>query len=166
MQYKIFVSYSTHDIEKVELLRQQLIGTPIEVFIAEHSVIPSEDLGEKISKAIEECDLFVVLWSENAQDSDWVSQEIGRAAALKKTILPLVLTEGVGLPGFISNLKYLPVHKNPEAALAKAREIIITSYNKKVHAYNLAKAEEQKQKDKDTLALVGIGAFLLWAFSK
>lgn len=162
MRYKIFVSYSTHDIDQVELLRQQLNGTPIDVFVAEHSVKPSEDLGEKISQAIEECDLFVVLWSKNAQDSGWVSQEIGRAGALKKTILPLVLTEGLALPGFISNIKYIPVYEDPDNATLQAREIIVNSYNKKVHAL----AEEKKKKDNDGLALLGIGAFLLWAFSK
>jgi len=164
VQYKIFVSYSTHDIEQVELLRQQLKGTPIDVFIAEHSVLPSEDLGQTISSAIEECDLFVVLWSQNAHNSGWVSQEIGRAGALNKTILPLVLTEGLSLPGFINNLKYIPVYHDPERAVITARELIANSYNNKAHM--LAKAEEKKQKDKEALALMGIGAFVLWAFSK
>lgn len=163
MQYKIFVSYSTYDIDHVELLKQQLKGTSIEVFIAEHSVQASEDLRDKISKAIEECDLFVVLWSQNAQDSNWVSQEIGRADALKKTILPLVLTDGMSLPGFISNLKYLPIFMEPEKALDKAREIIMNSYNKK--ASLLAETEAKKQKEKNNLALMGIGAFLLWALN-
>ena len=164
MQYKIFVSYSTHDIEHVELLRQQLTGTPIDVFVAEHSVLPSEDLSQTISTAIAECDLFVVLWSQNANDSGWVSQEIGRAGALNKTILPLVLTEGLELPGFISNLKYIPVLKDSEQAVIRAREFIVKSYNQKAHM--LAKIEEKKQKDKEALALMGIGAFVLWAFSK
>lgn len=164
MQYKIFVSYSTQDIDHVELLRRQLMGTPIDVFVAEHSVRPSENLGEKISKAIEECDLFVVLWSNNAKDSGWVSQEIGRAGALNKTILPLVLTEGLSLPGFISNIKYLPVYKEPSNATLEAREIIVNSYNQK--AQMLAQVEAKKQKDNESLALLGIGAFLLWAFSK
>jgi TIR domain-containing protein len=164
VQYKIFVSYSTHDIEQVELLRQQLNGTPIEVFIAEHSVYPSEDLSQTISEAIKDCDLFVVLWSENAQDSGWVSQEIGRAGALNKSILPLVLNEGLTLPGFISNLKYIPVYKDPKQAVEKARELIVKSYNNNAHV--LAQIEKKKQKDKEALALMGIGAFLLWAFSK
>lgn len=160
MQYKIFVSYSTHDIDQVELLRQQLSGTPISVFVAEHSVKPSENLAGKISKSIEDCDLFVVLWSKNAKDSDWVSQEIGRAGALNKTILPLVLTEGLSLPGFLSTTKYLPVYKNPSNALVKAREFIVESYNEK------AKIHTKKQKESESLALIGIGAFLFWAFSK
>ena len=164
MQYKIFVSYSTLDIKHVELLKQQLAGTTIEVFIAEHSVKPSEDLAEKISSAIEACDLFVVLWSNNAEASGWVSQEVGRAGALKKIILPLVLTEGLSLPGFISNLKYIPVYKNPVASISQAREVILNSYNNKFNV--LAQIEAKKQKDKESLTLMGIGAFLLWAMSK
>ncbi|MES9903046.1 MAG: HigA family addiction module antitoxin [Sedimenticola sp.] len=164
VQLKIFISYSTHDLPQVELLQQQLGGTPIEVFVAEHSVQPSEDLGQVISNAISTCDLFVVLWSNNAQYSDWVSQEIGKACTLNKTILPLVLNEGISLPGFINNLKYLPVYKAPEEALNKAREVIINQYNKKLSL--LKQAEGKKQSDKEALFLMGAGAFLLWAFSK
>lgn len=163
MQYKIFVSYSTHDIEQVDLLDQQLNKTGIEVFIAEHSVKASEDLKEEISRAIVECDLFVVIWSKNAQESGWVSQEVGRAGALKKIILPLVLTEELSLPGFISNLKYIPVFTNPQSAMIKAREIIVNSYNEKAQALAIKHAQEKKKKDSDALALMGIGAFILWA---
>lgn len=88
-------------------------------------------------------------------------QEIGRADALKKSILPLVLTEGISLPGFISNLKYHPVFDNPEEAITEAREFILNSYNKKVDSL----AEVKKQNKKNTLAVVGIGAFLLWAIN-
>ncbi|WP_461480701.1 toll/interleukin-1 receptor domain-containing protein [Porticoccus sp.] len=119
---------------------------------------------DKITRAIEDCDLFVVLWSKNAEASGWVSQEVGRAGALKKTILPLVLTEGLSLPGFLSNLKYIPVYKNPELSVSQAREIIISSYNHKCK--NLATIEAKKQKDKEALTLMGIGAFILWAMNK
>tara|TARA_R110002073_G_scaffold278790_1_gene442548 strand:+ start:1288 stop:1767 length:480 start_codon:yes stop_codon:yes gene_type:complete len=159
MDFNIFVSYSTHDLEKVELLRAQLEDTPIKVFIAEHSVTPSQNLRETISIAIEESDLFVVLWSKNAQDSEWVSQEIGQANALKKTILPLVLSEGMSLPGFINDLKYIDVHKNVEHALAKSREVIVHLYNEKAEKHN-------KQKNSEIIAMMAIGAFLLWAISE
>ena len=164
MQFKIFISYSTHDLPQVELLRQQLNGTPIEVFVAEHSVQPSEDLSQVISNAISTCDFFVVLWSNNAQGSGWVSQEIGRASALNKTILPLVLHDNISLPGFISNLKYLPVYEAPEKTLSQARDLIVEQYNKKLSA--LKQVESKKQKDKEALFVMGVGAFLLWAANK
>ncbi len=164
MKFKIFISYSTHDLIQVEFLKQQLVDTPIEVFIAEYSIQPSEDLESKITSAIKGCDLFVVLWSSNAENSKWVSQEIGHAKAFNKTILPLVLHENIVLPGFVSNLKYLPIYQDPDTQLKQAKNIIIDLYSKK--SDELAKQEARKQKDKEQLFLVGAGLFLLWASSK
>lgn len=161
--FKIFISYSTHDLSQVELLKQQLQGTSIDVFVAEDSVRPSEELAPKIGKAIADCDLFVLLWSENAKASEWVSQEIGRAVALSKQILPLVLSELIELPGFIKSLKYLPVHKDPAGSFQTARTMIIEEYEKKTS--KLASAAREKT-EQDNLALVGITAVLAWLFSK
>lgn len=164
MIFKIFVSYSTHDLKQVEMLRNQLKGTSIEIFIAEHSILPSQELAPTISKSISDCDLFVVLWSKNAEDSEWVSQEIGKAHALNKTILPLVLSKDLKLPGFISNLKYLSIYEKQQESLVTAQKVIINAYNSRKN--QLAKAEAAKQKDKDTLVVMGAGALLLWALSK
>lgn len=163
MTFKLFVSYSTLDLAEVEQLRLQLKDTPIDIFVAEHSIEPSQELAPTIAAAIESCDLFVLLWSKNAKNSDWVSQEIGRAHALKKAILPLVLTEGITLPGFIQGIKYLPVHRDPLGSLAAARALVLAAYQKKAEVLAV---HEKEKKDKDALALMGIGAFLLWAFNK
>jgi len=157
MPFKVFISYSSKDLQDVEQLKQHIVETPIEVFIAEHSVLPGEGLTKTIAQAIDECDLFIVLWSKNAKASEWVSQEIGRAHSLNKRILPLVLTEDTKLPGFITDLKYLPIYKNEKAALAEARALIIKLYENKLEI-------KQKQKSNNTLALIGFGALLLWAF--
>ena len=162
MDFKIFFSYSTHDLDDVRLLQEQLVNTGIQVFVAEHSVHAGEQLAPKIIEAIQQCDLFIVLWSQNAKDSEWVAQEIGQARALRKPILPLVLTEGLNLPGFIKNLKYLPVFPNKQAAVLQAREIILNAYRQKHQALIKQKEEEQKT----ALALLGIGSVLLWAFSQ
>ncbi|RLA82743.1 MAG: hypothetical protein DRG78_06325 [Epsilonproteobacteria bacterium] len=156
MTYKIFVSYSTYDLEHANSLKQHLEDTQIEVFIAEHSISPSQKLAPTISKAILDCDLFVVLWSDNAKDSDWVQQEIGKATAHSKNILPLVLKQDSNLPGFLQDLKYLNL-KNKDS-LSEARDIIIKSYNDKLSKFN-------KEQEVNTLAIFGLGAFALWAFS-
>jgi len=156
--FKVFVSYSTHDLKNVAELQQSLIGTGVEVFVAEHSVRPSEHLSEKISSAIAACDLFVLLWSANAKASEWVSQEIGKAHSLNKKILPLVLTEGLTLPGFIAGLKYLAVY-NDSGAIQQARNIVLEGFHAK-------RTEIEKQKQSEAVALLGLGAFFLWAFSQ
>jgi hypothetical protein len=118
-------------------------------------------LAQTINSAIEQCDLFVLLWSQNAQASAWVSQEIGKATALKKNILPIILDNEANLPGFIQNLKYLSLPKEPTAAIHKARNIITDAYEKK-----MKRIAEAAQAGKDKLALMSIGALLLWVFSK
>ena len=154
--FKVFVSYSTDDLKNVTALQKVLEPTGVQVFVAEHSVLPSEPLAARISAAIAGCDMFVVLWSANAKASEWVSQEIGKAHSLGKPILPLLLTEGLSLPGFISDLKYLPLYGDSTAAFDQARDMILKNYRQKMAAV-------ARQKEKEKLVLLGIGAFLLWA---
>ncbi|MBN4081168.1 toll/interleukin-1 receptor domain-containing protein [Caldithrix abyssi] len=156
MKFNIFISYSTGDLKNVDMLRKQISDTQINVFIAEYSVEVSEELPSKIKSEIKKCDLFVLLWSENAKNSDWVSLEIGQAIALNKRILPLVLTRGLRLPAFINNLKYEPIYTNPKESMFKVREIILKQYEVK-------KGKFAKQKKKDNLVLLGLGAFIFWA---
>lgn len=158
--FTVFVSYSTHDLTNVTQLQQSLAGTGVEVFVAEHSVAASEQLSEKISSAIQACDLFVLLWSANAKDSDWVQQEIGKAHSLQKTILPLVLDEGLALPGFINGLKYLQVFKDPQAAMADAQKIVLKQFQTK------QAATRQKEEAENSRNLLVLGGFLLWIFSQ
>ncbi len=157
--FKVFVSYSTHDLKNVAELRQSLVGTGVKIFIAEHSVAASQPLSETISQAISECDLFVLLWSANAKASEWVPQEIGKAHSLRKTILPLVLEEGLDLPGFISGLKYLPVFRDSQAAMAHAQEFIVKQFQAK-------QAAVRQKEDEKVRNLVVLGGLVLWLFSQ
>lgn len=157
--FKVFVSYSTHDLKNVTELQQSLVGTGVEVFVAEHSVAPSEPLSAKISSAIGACDLFVLLWSGNAKASDWVPQEIGKAHSLQKTILPLVLDEGLALPGFISGLKFLPVFRDPQAAMAQAQDFVLKQFQAK-------QAAIRQQEQDNARNLLVLGGLLLWLFNQ
>lgn len=157
--FKVFVSYSTHDLKNVTELQQSLVGTGVEVFVAEHSVTASELLSEKISSAIGACDLFVLLWSSNAKASDWVSQEIGKAHSLQKTILPLVLDEGLALPGFISGLKYLPVFRDPKAAIAQAQDFVLKQFQEKQAAVRQKEQENARN-------LLVLGGLVFWLFNQ
>lgn len=158
MEFRIFVSYSTLDLTQVELLRSQLSNTPIDLFIAEHSVTAGANLSETIKSSISCCDLFVVVWSKNAKESGWVSQEIGQALALQKPILPLVLDKEHPPSGFVSNIKYIPMYEGVPQALHKAEEIIMRAYENK-HERMQA---ERKRKESDDMAKLGVAAFLLW----
>ena len=113
MAYTVFISYSTTNLHVVDWARATLTQPGVtQVFAAEYSVLPSQKLNDEIVRAIRACDLFVLLWTHDARSSDYVPQEIGIAIGCNKTILPVVMEENVPVPGFITNLKYLPAHKN------------------------------------------------------
>jgi hypothetical protein len=139
MAASVFISYSTADLVKANELKQTLeneTSTPFRVFLADSSVRPGENLPNKISEAIRSCDFFVLLWSGDADSSKWVPQEIGLALAAGKPIFPIVLSEGLQLPAFLSNLKYLAAFKGEEEVLRwiteeldqKARTLQIRNY--------------------------------------
>ena len=113
MAYDVFMSYSTKNLHIVDWAVKTLHRQGhIHVFAAEYSVQPSQVLNQQIELAIRNCDLFILLWSQDARVSDYVPQEIGIAKGCNKVTLPVVMEEGVPVPGFISDLKYLPAHKN------------------------------------------------------
>ncbi len=152
MAFKVFISYSTKDLPIINHVKSILEGSSIEVFIAEYSIKPGEALPVKIKTAIQSCDLFLLMWSNNSRESEWVSQEIGIATSGSKNIIPVVLEPNLHLPGFISHLKYLPVHKNPEVAMSWLRD-------------NLFQKAAEKERN-DGLLWLGLGAAVVWLASR
>jgi hypothetical protein len=121
----VFISYSTKDMPRVLEVERALTDSQIEVFIAEHSVRPGDHLAQTIMDAIRRCDLFVLLWSKNSEESRWVSQEVGAAASAEKPIIPIVLDAGVPLPSFAAELKYIPAYEDPLQAFDTLRNEIL-----------------------------------------
>jgi hypothetical protein len=70
-----FCSYSS--LDRVEMLKraQGLRATGLETFIDVLELRPGDVWDPKIFEAIDESDLFVVIWSKNARDSKWVKKE-------------------------------------------------------------------------------------------
>ena len=160
---KVFISYSTKDLQDVQTLQASLADSPIELLVAENSIVPSESLPEKIKTQIQTCDLFVVVWSSHAKSSDWVSQEVGQAVALDKTILPIILDDCEQLPGFMSGLKYISAAKNKKQAIQQVQSIIMSKYEQRIKEQNEA---QRRKSESETKFLLGAGALALWLFSK
>jgi hypothetical protein len=125
MALKIFISYSTYDIEIVNRIKNELNQTEYEIFIAEYSTLPGEELSESIQYAIRNCDVFVVLWSKNSERSNWVPQEIGFAKGLDAFIIPVLIDKNIQPPGFISGTKYVDLTKDIEQNLQTLKEMMM-----------------------------------------
>jgi hypothetical protein len=124
MAYNVFISYSTKDLHIANHVRAALSIPGVNVFIAEYSVPASAPLNAFIEMGLRSCDLFALLWSRNSKASDYVPQEIGIARGRNKTILPIVLEEGLALPGFLAELKYLPAYKDYGQALLWLQQFV------------------------------------------
>lgn len=124
-------------MEVVKELQSYLQDPSVDVFVAEYSVLPGEKLNATIIKAIKECHHFVLLWSKNSKGSEYVSQEIALALNNDKDILPMVLDEGLHLPGFINDLKYLPAYKGLSSSMQWAQKHLLSSARKSENEKNL-----------------------------
>ena len=117
MRYDVFISYSTKDLSLVERFRKQLEMQDVRVFVAEYDAQPGQLLTRTIKAAIKRCDLFILLWSKNSSESDFVRDEVALADSLEKEIIPIQLEKDIQLPVFIRDLKYLPAYEGMEFAL-------------------------------------------------
>src|SRR3989338_5919444 len=93
MGYNVFISYSTKDSEIVRTFYDyfvQIQGT--NVFLSETKLIVGL-LSEALVTQIKNCDLFIICYSKNSQNSNYVQQEIGVAKGSNRKILPICLDQ-------------------------------------------------------------------------
>ena len=70
-----FCCYSSLDREEMLKRAQGLQAAGLDTFIDVLKLRPGDIWNPKIFAAIDESDLFVVIWSKNARDSKWVKKE-------------------------------------------------------------------------------------------
>jgi hypothetical protein len=151
MAFSVFISYSTPDLANATALGSWMTAAGAQPFLAEYSLAPGRPLAADIVGAIQRCDLFLLLWSRNARESEWVPQEIGIARGTQKPIIPVVLQHGLELPGFIKDLKFLALYPDPSASVQW------------LHRYVMGKVKERQISN--AVGLGVLGAVLLLLFS-
>jgi hypothetical protein len=86
----LFISYSHKDKEYVHKLANALHANGFEVWIDDRI-----DYGTRWSSvledAIDRCDGFILVASENSRQSEWVQHEVARAKRLDKKFFPILL---------------------------------------------------------------------------
>lgn len=131
MSFQVFISYSTKDISHVEQINQICEEAGAQTFFAEQSLVPGESLDADVISAIKSSDLFLLLWSKNSRESEWVQQEIGIAIAENKKIIPVALEPNLQMPGFIKDLKYLPFYNDPAKRLSWLKQNLLEQESEK-----------------------------------
>ena len=111
MAVNVFVSYSEKDH-----LAATLVGTlrsipQVRIFIAHEVRSPGMSIRQKVNLAIEQAQVFLLLWTHRSRTSEWVAYEIETALRMKKRVIP-VLVEDVELPDVLSDIEAVPLYRD------------------------------------------------------
>lgn len=86
-----FISYSTEDTDEAVWLKKVLVENGIKCWMAPDSIPGGSSYADEIDDAINECTVFVLVLSDNAQQSKWVKKELDRAINTGKLVLPFMI---------------------------------------------------------------------------
>lgn len=109
------LSYAHKDAEQVQLLAEGYRALDnLEYFFDRHKLRPGDEFESKIFEYIDKSDLFILCWSKNAAESEWVTKERlyafqkyleGKGVASKRIrIYPLSMKPTADLPTDMGNI--------------------------------------------------------------
>ncbi len=90
---EIFVSYSTVDQAQAETVRNVLEKNGLSCWMAPRDIPGGSNYTKEIPTAIRNCKIFLLILSDNAQNSQWVLKELDAAVNNGKVILPFMLED-------------------------------------------------------------------------
>jgi hypothetical protein len=88
MSKPVFISYATDDAPSAVSIRDALEAAGIACWMAPRDIAPGADYAEQIIDAIEACAVMVLVLSETSNQSRYVRNEVERAIAKRKTVIP------------------------------------------------------------------------------
>jgi hypothetical protein len=116
----IFISYSSKDRKFVKNLVDSLEEQGFTCWIAPEMISAGSSYAREIPKAIRECQVFLLVLSENSQNSVWVEKETDNAISNRKVILPLQIDDAPLTDAFtfyLNNVQMISYVMNPEQAM-------------------------------------------------
>ena len=134
----VFISYSSKNQEDAYAMNLFLKKQNIKTWMAPMDIPIGSQYIQVINKAIKECSCMILLWSNEAQESQWVSREVERAIHYGKNVIPVQLGEVIindAFEFYISVNQIIAVKKIEEKSeeMKKVLESVkvYTEYNNK-----------------------------------
>ncbi len=90
LKIPIFLSYSSDDKKKLEILTKLISDIPYFEPVIAPDARTTKYLPEKVKSGIIRSDIFIVIFTKYSEFNKWVNQEIGIAYALDKPIYTLI----------------------------------------------------------------------------
>ncbi len=151
----VFISYSSKDTEIVNEVVNMLEASGISYWKAPEMIPAGSNYAKEIPRVICECDIFLLIISEDSQRSIWVEKEIDFAINNRKVIVPLKLTEGKLTDMFsfyLNNVQMVNYNGNLKKALKVLRtriETLLPKENLKGNTRNIADGRENSNVRED-----------------
>jgi len=83
-----FMSYSRKDFHEVSFFAQALASCRVKLLVDVTALEPGDDWAKELTALIGQADVFYLIWSENASNSEWVDKEARHAKRLYDTSDP------------------------------------------------------------------------------
>lgn len=112
---RIFMSHSSRDADKMVLLANRLEERGFTCWLAPRDIPMGNEFAEQLVKAIEDCDLMLVLLTEHSNNSQHVVREINHAVDRRKPILPVIIGDfplSKSMQYYLSHTQWLVIPKN------------------------------------------------------
>ena len=93
MTHEVFISYSSKNQHAAHAVCHILEQNRVRCWIAPRNITAGYSYGDLIEEAIRSCTIFVIIFSEPASESQWVSGELNLAFSEQKYIIPFRIDE-------------------------------------------------------------------------
>jgi TolB-like protein/Tfp pilus assembly protein PilF len=132
MQPDVFVSHSSKDKASADAICQRLESEGIICWIAPRDVDAGTDWTERIIQAIDSCQVFVLVFSENANHSDHVRREVAKACTSGLAVIPVRIANTVpnsSLAYFLGTVHWLdavipPLDKHLSVLTERVKQLL------------------------------------------
>jgi hypothetical protein len=88
MSHDVFISYSSKNKTVADAVCAMFEENKIRVWYAPRDVPPGRDFASAIISAIDQCKIFILIWSEESNKSDHILAEINHAFSRSITVIP------------------------------------------------------------------------------
>lgn len=128
----VFISYKVEDSDDAVWVKETLESNGIQCWMAPDSIPGGSSYASEIENSIKDCSAFVLVLSEKAQGSKWVSKELDRAINFGKRVMPFTLDDAPlknDFSFYLSNVQRYDATTDKLAAIQTMIEDIREEFN-------------------------------------
>ncbi len=127
MAHHVFISYASKNKQLADALCHTLEQHRISCWIAPRDVLPGEPYAREIIRGIRDCQIIVLIYTNDSNASEHVLNEIDKAFNYGKVIIPFIADDtrmSDEFDYYLSRKHWLTAFPNPEQHFAKLVESI------------------------------------------